>query len=183
MNQTPVSPTPHAVPLRTTVVHHDPGAAATALLLDEERERRERHDSVEWRKRAHVAGRCALGAMFVIGALAKAFTFQASAALIGNLGLVYPAFLMTLIIAVELVGGLMLFAGLQTRRVSLGLIGYLAMVTLVAHSDFSNDFNRVFALSNIAFAGALLMLFANGAGDLSADKWLRQRAVRQELAN
>lgn len=168
--------------LTTTATHHDPGAAATALLLEEERERRERLTAVEWKKRAHAAGRLALGAMFVISGLAKAFSFGPTASAIGSLGLVHPGFLLFFIVLVELVGGAMLISGFQVRKASLGLVGYLALVTLVALNDFSVDLNRAFAVANLAFVGALLMVFANGAGTWSIDEWLRRRAARRELS-
>ncbi len=107
--------------------------------------------------------------LFIASAIAKMLTYSATLASLRDT-LAEPRLLLPIGIAIELVGGVMLLTGLRARRVALGLIAYLAAVTLLMLSDFSNPLIRSFALSNLAFAGALLMVVAHGAGPVSIDR-------------
>lgn len=75
--------------------------------------------------------RVALGAMFIAHGLLKVFVFTipGTVAFFGSLG--YPAILAYLTIAGEVVGGVMLIAGIAPRLVSLALVPVLIGAMLV----------------------------------------------------
>lgn len=163
---------------RVSAVHHDAEAARWALAQEEARGHLRRKRASARRSYAYAIGRMLLAAPFLVGAVAKLFTFDAAAESLADLGLSAVRMLVGIAIAVELLGGLALILGYQVRRVAVLLVGYLAAVTLLVHSDFSVGANVSFALANLALAGALVMTFGHGAGVLSIDH-LRERKARE----
>jgi len=66
----------------------------------------------------------------------------------------------------ELGAGILLIIGLQTRYVSLALVGFCLFTGLIYHG-FADQTGM---LKNIALAGGFLILFAKGSGGMSIDK-------------
>lgn len=80
-----------------------------------------------------------------------------------------PGFLLIPAIALELVGGVLLIAGYQTRLTALALAGFTLAAAFVFHLDFTDLTERIMFLKNLAMAGGLLVVFVNGAGRWSID--------------
>ena len=161
--------------MTTHSMHHDPSAAQLAVAAYEE-EQRTRHQQQQRRNvKLYAVGRMFLSVLFMASGAAKLVdygaTVQALDGVVAGASIILP-----LVIALELIGGVLLFLGIQARRVSIGLIGWLAVVTLFMHHDLTNPLNRAFALMNMAFAGALLMIVAHGAGALSFERIFRGKA-------
>ncbi len=162
--------------IMTTAMHHDPTAAQLAVEVYELEQRR-RHQQQQRRSvTLYAIGRMFLATLFLVSAAAKIVdydaTLQAVEAAIpgGSLGL-------PLAIIVELIGGVLLFIGVEAKRVAVVLIAWLGIVTLLMHHDLSEPLNRTFALANMAFVGALLMIVAHGGGAMSFERILKKAKV------
>lgn len=120
--------------------------------------------------------RIALGTMFIAHALLKilVFTPAGTVAFFASLGV--PGWLAYPTMAAELIGGLLLVAGVRTRVVSLGLLPILIGTIVLAHGGngwlYTNQgggWEYSAFLSLAALAQALL-----GDGAFSAQAWFRR---------
>ncbi|MEL7401785.1 MAG: DoxX family protein, partial [Pseudomonadota bacterium] len=73
------------------------------------------------------------------------------------------------VIAFELLAGLAILIGFQTRLVALAIAGFTLLTALMFHLDFSDQMQFLMFWKNVAIAGGFLVLAANGAGRLSLD--------------
>lgn len=80
-----------------------------------------------------------------------------------------PGFLLPLVIALEIGGGLALALGVRARWVALLLAGFSVASALLFHWEPGNSQQMIQLTKNLAMAGGLLMVFAHGAGKLSWD--------------
>lgn len=72
-------------------------------------------------------------------------------------------------IALEILGGIALIAGFQTRIVALALAGFTLLAGLLYHFDPADQMQMTSFLKNVAITGGLLLLVSGGAGRLSVD--------------
>jgi putative oxidoreductase len=120
-------------------------------------------------------GRIVLVVMFVFSGYGKFMDLSGTAAMIASKGLPTSILLATLAALVEVLGGLMIVFGWQTRFAALGLLVYTLVAAYLFH-DFwtmpegAERMNAmIHALKNLSVAGAFLMLAAVGAGRFSID--------------
>jgi len=116
---------------------------------------------------ALLAGRVLLGALFVIEGYGKIGGYAAAVAYMQRFGV--PDLLLPLVIAVELVGGLLIVAGWQTRPAAIALAGFCILAAVLFHLDFGNRNQTISFLKNLAIAGGFLALLASGPGAWSID--------------
>ncbi|XVJ69057.1 MAG: DoxX family protein [Rhizobacter sp.] len=125
-------------------------------------------------------GRVLLALMFVLAGISKIGGFDGTVGFIASKGLPLPSLLAVATIALELLGGLALMVGWQTRWAALAL----ALFTLVASVIFHNFWalpaeqqmvQQLMFMKNLSVAGGMLVLSAFGAGAYSLDG--RSRAV------
>jgi putative oxidoreductase len=120
-------------------------------------------------------GRIAMVAIFLFSGAGKFMELSATAAMIASKGLPAPMVLAIAAAALEVVGGVLIVVGWQTRPVAMVLVLY----TLVA-AYFFHDFwhlpqgaermdAMIHAMKNLSIAGGFLMLAAVGAGRYSVD--------------
>ena len=119
--------------------------------------------------------RVMLAALFILAAVGKISGFSATAAYMTSMGV--PGMLLPLVIGGELVGGLMILVGWQTRLAAIGLAVFTLVAGAIFHGDITDQNNLNHVLKNIAIAGGFLALAAHGAGALSVDAW-RARTPR-----
>ena len=121
-----------------------------------------------------LAGRLLLAVLFLPAGIGKITAFAGTVGYIGSVGLPLPALGAVLAIAVEVLGGLALIVGFQTRIAAI----VLALFTLVASFFFHNYWGvpaeqafvqQLLFFKNIAVVGGLLVLAAFGAGAWSLD--------------
>ena len=110
---------------------------------------------------AAILGRMLLALLFVMAGLGKimdpagtAQYIEATTDMPGTLALPTGIF--------ELVAGLVLASGYATRLVSVLLIGFTALATILFHSQVTDQTQATMALKNLAIIGGLLMVFAYG---------------------
>ena len=160
-------------------IHHDRDTAARALAeaqraLEAGKHRAQFHQSL-----AYLAGRLLLSTLFFVSAVAKMVRFDQTVAALREAGMDDAGILLPFAIAVEVVGAAFLASGYKVRRIAVGLMVYLAGVTLLIAANLSESLNANSAIANVGFIGALLMIAAHGAGKYSLDEWLRRRAARR----
>ncbi|WP_246266056.1 DoxX family protein [Aromatoleum diolicum] len=83
--------------------------------------------------------------------------------------------LLPLVIFAELGGGLGVLFGALTRLAAAGLAVFCLASALIFHTDFANQVQSIMFMKNLAIAGGMLMLVANGAGAFSLDAWWQGR--------
>jgi putative oxidoreductase len=114
--------------------------------------------------------RLVVGLVFIVHGGQKLFGFglAGTAGFLGSLGIPLPMVAATVVIAVELLGGLALLAGAAARIAALALAGdmLVAILTVHARQGFFVPHGVEFVLTLL---GACLTLAALGAGAFSVD--------------
>lgn len=114
-----------------------------------------------------LGGRVLLAALFLLAGLSKISSYGSTAAYMGAMG-VSPALLPT-VIATEVLGSLAIIAGWHARVAAFLLAGFSLLAAGLFHHNFADQTQLILFLSDVAVAGGLLTLVANGAGPLSLD--------------
>jgi putative oxidoreductase len=121
-----------------------------------------------------LAARILLAALFLPAGLSKLFGFTGTVGYIASVGLSLPMVGAVLAVALELLGGLALIAGYQTRWAAM----LMALFTVAAGVLFHNfwaapaeafQVQQIMFMKNLAIAGGLLALTAFGPGAMSLD--------------
>lgn len=118
---------------------------------------------------AALIGRIFIAVLFIPAGWTKLMAISGTASYFASLGLPMPMVTAILVGLIELLGGLALLVGLQTRIAAVIVALFTIGTILVAHIDFSNGLNIIMAQKNLAIAGGLLALAAYGAGRYSLD--------------
>ena len=117
-------------------------------------------------------GRILLALMFVLAGLNKISGYSGMQGYMDSMGV--PGALLPLVIALEVVGGLVLMLGWHTRLAAFLLAGFTVLATLIFHSNLGDQTQMLFFMKNLSIAGGLLLVVAHGAGPYSIDN--RQRS-------
>ena len=80
-----------------------------------------------------------------------------------------PGVLLPLVIALELLGGLVLMLGWHTRITAFLLAGFTLLATLIFHANIGDQTQYLFFMKNLSITGGLLMVVSHGAGPYSID--------------
>lgn len=123
-------------------------------------------------KYAAPAGRILLALMFVSAGFSKIAGYAGMQGYMESVGV--PGALLPLVIALEILGGLAIVIGWQTRIAAFLLAGFTLLAALLFHFNLADQMQSLLFWKNVSIAGGLLMLFALGAGAYSVDN--RQRA-------
>ena len=81
-----------------------------------------------------------------------------------------PSFLLPFVILLEVIGGVAIVVGWQTRWTALSLAGFCILSALIFHSNFTDQNEMANFMKNVAIAGGFLLLFVNGPGAWSLDE-------------
>ena len=124
---------------------------------------------------AEVAARFLLSLLFLLSGFGKLSAYAATGGYMAAMGV--PAFLLPVVIATELLGGLSIVLGWKTRIVAFLLAGFTLLTALIFHRNFADQTQMIMFLKNLSIAGGFLLLVVNGAGPLSLDgRAARKRA-------
>ena len=128
-----------------------------------------------------LAGRILVSSIFLLSGFLKIANWAGTAAEMERHGMPAVTFFLTAATVVEIVGGLALLLGFQTRFAALILFLYLIPVTPVMHNFWAvtgpaQQGQLFHFLKNLAIMGGLLLLTGFGPGWFSFDAW-RRRAV------
>jgi putative oxidoreductase len=112
-------------------------------------------------------GRILLALMFVVAGLNKISGYSGMQGYMDSMGV--PGALLPLVIALEVVGGLVLMLGWHTRLTAFLLAGFTILATLIFHSNLGDQTQMLFFMKNLSIAGGLLLVVSHGAGPYSID--------------
>lgn len=116
---------------------------------------------------AALAGRILIALIFVLAGANKIGNYEATIGYMQKFGV--PGVLLPVTIAVELLGGLAVAFGWRARIAALVLAGFTIFAAGLFHAEFSDQQQITNFLKNLAIAGGLLTLAAQGPGALSLD--------------
>ncbi|MCB1361132.1 MAG: DoxX family protein [Rhodobacter sp.] len=116
---------------------------------------------------ALLAARILLAILFIVAGLGKLADVQAFTGYMAAGGV--PAFLAWPVIALELLGGIAVLLGFQTRIAALALGGFSILAGLMFHFDPANQMQMTMFMKNLGLGGGFLLLAITGAGAWSID--------------
>jgi putative oxidoreductase len=122
----------------------------------------------------NLIGRLLVATLFLPAGLAKLTGFAGTVGYFSSLGIPAPSFAVAATIAVEILGGLALLAGYQTRLVAIVMAVFTLLASVVGHAYWTAPAEQAFMaqllfFKNMAVIGGLLVLASAGAGDFSLD--------------
>lgn len=109
-----------------------------------------------------LVARVLLSAIFISAGYQKVIGYDGTMQYMASQGV--PGFMLPAVIALELGGGLAILLGLFSRWAALGLAIFSVAAALIFHLNFADQMQAVSFMKNLAIAGGLLLLFANGPG-------------------
>jgi putative oxidoreductase len=114
-------------------------------------------------------GRILLAVIFLLSGFGKLTAISGTAAYFGALGLPVPTVTAVLVGLIELLGGIAVLVGFQTRIVAWVLAIFTIATGLVAHTGWADQMQMIQFLKNLAITGGFILLASSGAGAYSID--------------
>jgi putative oxidoreductase len=129
---------------------------------------------------AALIGRILIAIMYIPAGFSKIGGFAGTSGYIASKGLPLPTVLAFGAAAVEVIGGIALAVGLQTRVAALVLAAFTVIATFIFHNYWAlpadqQMVQQLMFMKNLAITGGLLFVFALGAGSASVDARLGAR--------
>jgi putative oxidoreductase len=109
-----------------------------------------------------LVARVLLSAIFITAGYQKIGGYDGTLQYMASQGV--PGFMLPGVIALELGGGLAILFGLFSRWAALALAIFSVIAGLIFHTNFADQMQAVSFMKNLAIAGGLLLLYANGPG-------------------
>jgi len=128
----------------------------------------------ETKSYAGLVARILLSILFITAGYSKLGGAEGTAAYMASQGV--PGILVWPTIALELLGGLAILVGFQTRIIALALAGFSVLAALIFHLVPGDQMQMISLYKNLGLAGGFLLLAANGAGALSVDGLIAGKA-------
>ena len=122
----------------------------------------------------NLIGRLLIVALFLPAGLSKLTGFEGTVGYFGSLGLPVATLAVVVAIIAEVLGGIALLVGFQTRIVAILLAIFTLAASIAGHAFWAAPADAAFIqqllfLKNIAVIGGLLVLASAGAGKFSID--------------
>ncbi|MBZ9852520.1 DoxX family protein [Mesorhizobium sp. CA13] len=114
-------------------------------------------------------GRILLAVIFLLSGFGKLSALSGTAAYFGGLGLPLPTVTALVVGLIELLGGLAILVGFQTRIAAWVLAIFTVATALVAHTGWADQMQMINFMKNLAITGGFLVLASSGAGAYSID--------------
>ena len=114
-------------------------------------------------------GRLLMSSLFIWAGFGKLMNPSGTAQYFASYHLPAPDVLVWIVIIIELIGGLMILVGFQTRWVALVLAIFCLITGFGIHLPTGDMPNMVHFYKNLVMAGGFLYVFTYGAGALSVD--------------
>ena len=120
-----------------------------------------------------VLGRIFISSLFIVEAIRKFFSPDEGMIYMSDYGVPEILFYPSLIF--EFVVPLILIAGFKTRFFASLLFLFVFAVTVIFHTDFSNNMQMISFLKNLAIMGGLLIIISNKPQMCSIDYYLESK--------
>ena len=120
-----------------------------------------------------VLGRILISSLFIVEAIRKFFSPDEGMIYMSDYGVPEILFYPSLIF--EFVVPLILIAGFKTRLFASLLFLFVLSVTVIFHTDFSNNMQMISFLKNLAIMGGLLIIISNKPQMCSIDYYLESK--------
>ena len=117
-----------------------------------------------------LASRILLALLFLISGYNKLTNVSGTAGYLGKVGLPMPEVTVWGVIAIELVGGLLIVLGWQTRIVAWVMALFTLGTALLGHKFWVDPAQMIHFLKNLGIMGGFLLLAAYGPGRASIDR-------------
>ncbi|CAH2404087.1 DoxX family protein [Mesorhizobium ventifaucium] len=118
---------------------------------------------------AILLGRILLSIIFVLSGFGKLTAIAGTAGYFGSMGLPMPTVTAVFVGLLELLGGLAILIGFQTRITAWVLAIFTVATGLIAHTGWADQMQMISFMKNLAIAGGFLVLASSGAGAYSVD--------------
>lgn len=112
-------------------------------------------------------GRVLIAAIFVLSGLSKITAYTNTQGYMEAMGV--PGALLPLVILFEVLAGLAIIVGWQTRLVAFALAGFSILSAIMFHFNFADQIQFIMFMKNIAISGGFLFLVASGPGAFALD--------------
>ena len=120
-----------------------------------------------------VLGRIFISSLFIVEAIRKFFSPDEGMIYMSDYGVPEILFYPSLIF--EFVVPLILIAGFKTKFFASLLFLFVLSVTVIFHTDFSNNMQMISFLKNLAIMGGLLIIISNKPQMCSIDYYLESK--------
>lgn len=122
-----------------------------------------------------LVARILLALLFIIAGLGKLADVSGFAGYMASGGV--PAILAWPVVALEVLGGLAVLVGFQTRIAALALGGFSILAGVLFHFDPADQMQMTMLLKNLGLGGGFLLLAQTGAGAYAVDALTGRRAT------
>ena len=109
-----------------------------------------------------LVGRVFIAIMFIMAGYSKIGGYEGTAGYMEAMGV--PGMLLPVVIAVELIGGIAVLIGYQTKIAAFLLGGFTFLAAIIFHSNFGDQMQMILFTKNLAISGAFLLMFVHGPG-------------------
>ena len=114
-------------------------------------------------------GRILIALMFLIAGINKIPAYSGTQNYMDSMGV--PGALLPLVISLEIIGGLAIIIGWQSRIVAFALAGFCILSAILFHSNLTDQNDMILFMKNIAIAGGFLFIVAHGPGAFALDNF------------
>lgn len=118
-------------------------------------------------KITQLVARLFLGHIILLAGVSKIGAYAATQGYMDAMGV--PGALLPLVILLEVVGGLAVIIGYQTKWAAIALAGFSIIAAAIFHNNFADQMQMILFMKNISIAGGFMLLAVHGAGALSLD--------------
>jgi putative oxidoreductase len=129
--------------------------------------------------------RCTWGHQFILAGMKKLSQTETSIEFFTSLGILHPKIFLYATSYIEVVGGVLLIAGLGSRLISVPLVFVMLSALSKAHFSEINHFQFILDPSSLVqqppypYLITSLLVFCFGPGKISFDAWIRRWVNRQ----
>ncbi|MFD1804575.1 DoxX family protein [Mixta tenebrionis] len=111
--------------------------------------------------------------LYIVSGWGKITGYDGTAQYMTAMGV--PAFILPLVILLELGGGLAILFGFLTRFTALFTAVFTLLTAFLFHSNFAEGVNSIMFMKNVTMAGGFLLLGITGPGAYSIDRLLGKK--------
>ena len=127
-------------------------------------------------------GRFLLSLIFVASAAGKLADWNGTLKMLVDKDLPSPDVLLSIAVALEIIGGLMVMLGFFARWGAVALLLFIVPASVLMHNFWAADpsvsqMQMINFMKNVSITGGLLLVLAFGSGPFSLDSLLRRKSV------